>query len=272
MATEASPSGSASLLVCPRCRGPLLDERRCEACRTEWPFRDGLPAPVDDAKVVGNDRFLLHFYDNLPRLHDPAVRYTLPLFGTGRESTFRDAVLRQVSIETAIPPVGRPLRVLDVGVGTGANLGRLRGRYSGPVEYWGVDLSRGMVRLCQERLARGGHADTRLAFADAHALPFADATFDRVFHVGATNSFSDPRRVLAEMARVAIPGTPVVVADERLDPHRKHSLLHRAIFKAICFYEPNPPDPLTLLPPGAKNVVDEQPGRFLYVVSFQAGI
>lgn len=222
--------------------------------------------------MVGNDRFLLWFYDNLPRLHDPAVRYTLPLFGSGRESTLRDVVLRHISIETATPPEGRPLRVLDVGVGTGANLSRLRGRYAGPVEYWGVDLSTGMVRICRERLAKGGHTDTRLAFADAHALPFADGTFDRVFHVGATNSFSDPRKAVAEMARVAVPGTPIVIADERLDPSRKHSLVHRALFKAICFYEPNPPDPVSLLPAGAVHVVDEQPARFFYVVSFQAGV
>lgn len=257
--------------MCPRCRGPLVESRRCVACGVDWPPRDGLPALVDTERVTGNDRLLLRFYDALPRLHDPAVRYTLPLFGTGRESTLREAVLDLLELDRPPRPVDRPLRILEIGVGTGANLPRLRRRIGGPVELWGVDLSAGMLTLCRERLAREGHADTHLLFADAHALPFADASFDRVFHVGATNSYRDPRRALAEMARVSVPGAPIVLADERLDPHRRHSLIHRALFRAVCFYAPYPPDPLELLPPGARDIRDEQPARFFYAVSWRQG-
>jgi SAM-dependent methyltransferase len=57
----------------------------------------------------------------------------------------------------------------------------------------------------------------RLAWAEAEALPFADATFDVVFSVGGFNYFRDPLAALAEMRRVARPSAPVIVADEDPD-------------------------------------------------------
>jgi SAM-dependent methyltransferase len=45
-------------------------------------------------------------------------------------------------------------------------------------------------------------------------LPFRDAIFDCVFHVGGINFFSDKARAIAEMVRVARPGTKIVIVDE----------------------------------------------------------
>ena len=51
----------------------------------------------------------------------------------------------------------------------------------------------------------------------AEDLPFADNSFDIVFHVGGINFFSDKPRALAEMLRVAKPRTKLMVADETQD-------------------------------------------------------
>lgn len=54
----------------------------------------------------------------------------------------------------------------------------------------------------------------RLVQGEAEHLPFRDASFDVVFHVGGINFFNDKAKAMAEMARVAKPGTKIVVIDE----------------------------------------------------------
>jgi len=107
-----------------------------------------------------------------------------------------------------------------------------------------------------------------LLLADAHTLPFRDGTFDRVLHVGGINGYGDRARGLAEMARVARRGTPIVVVDEELDPHRTHSLYNRLAFKAITLYDQDPRAPRELVPPGTTAVEVSPVSRFYYCLRF----
>jgi SAM-dependent methyltransferase len=280
-------SGDLQRLVCPLCRGGLrftgsLVEARlwsgalgCEGCSRAWPVEDGLPGLYDEEAVRGPDRFMRLLYDHLAPLHDPAVQYTLPLFQVGRAAEMRDGYLRCVELERLAPHSdGRPVRILDVGVGTGADLPLVRRRLppglaGQAVEIWGLDLSRGMLGICRRRLQRVGDRETRILLADAHALPFPDRTFDRVFHVGGIAGYRDPARALAEMARVAVPGTPIVVVDEQLDRARSQNLYHRLTFRLVTFYDPDPHCPIEHLPIDAVDVRAEQLNRFFYCLTFR---
>ena len=226
-----------------------------------WPVREGLPQLFEQQAVRPPDRFMQRwFYNAVPFLHDPAVRVLLPLLQgpRGTEDQLREDYLDRMQLDTL--PTHRPARVLEVSVGTGANLPRLRARLAHqPVEIWGLDLSAGMVRTCQHSQRAG---DTRLLLADAHALPFADGTFDRVFHVGGINGFGDERLALAELGRVARPGTPIVVVDEQLAPQQ--NLFHQLAFAAITFYDRDSRAPTHLLPSGAIVDVNEQLSRYFY--------
>lgn len=276
-----------SLLRCPETGLPLrfdgtLREGRAlsgqlTAGAVQWPVEDGLPVLYRESQVQGTDRLLRHIYDGLPRLHDPVVKTTLPLFQTGgTEEQLRSFYLDRLALQDLVPPPDRPLRILEVSVGGGANLDRVLARLPRgvDVELWGLDLSRGMLRECRRRLRRqkrrdGRDGPVRLLLGDAHHLPFGDGVFDRVFHVGGIGGFNDPARALSELARVAVPGSPLVVVDERLDPSRRHNLFHKATFRAVTFYESDPHAPVEHLPPGAVDVRDEQPSRFFYCLSFR---
>jgi ubiquinone/menaquinone biosynthesis C-methylase UbiE len=101
------------------------------------------------------------------------------------------------------------MRILEVSIGTGANL-----RVLPPdAEIHGLDLSMGMLRACRRNLRRA-HRQAALYQGEAERLPFRDNTFDLVFHIGGINFFSDRRRALAEMLRVARPGSKLIVSDE----------------------------------------------------------
>jgi len=93
---------------------------------------------------------------------------------------------------------GVPLRLLDMGCGTGITLDRLS--RSAALDSYGVDLEGAALSFCQ---ARGL---TRLARASVTALPFADATFDAVTALDVVEHVEDDVRALSEAARVLRPG------------------------------------------------------------------
>ncbi|HET6612154.1 MAG TPA: class I SAM-dependent methyltransferase [Kofleriaceae bacterium] len=89
-------------------------------------------------------------------------------------------------------------RVLEIGCGTGRLLAQTRARYR-----VGIDLSTAMLRSANESIAR--------VAADAHALPFADATFDAVLAGNAVFRYLDYPRAFAECARVLTGGGRLAV-------------------------------------------------------------
>ncbi|RKH58921.1 methyltransferase domain-containing protein [Corallococcus llansteffanensis] len=279
--------GDVAILACPDCRGQLVwhglneDDRltegrlRCGGCGETWDVDGGTARLYREDRVQGTDRLMRHIYDGLPALHDPLTAVLTPLFQSVSESRMRDGYMRRLELGALRPREdGQPVRVLEVGVGAGANLPRIRGALPPglDVEVWGLDLSTGMLAQCEKRLRKhigNGMRDTRLLLADAHALPFRDATFDRVFHVGGIGGYRQPAVALLEMSRVARPGTPLVVVDEQLDASFRPSLFQRAAFRALTFYTRDARSPRALLPRNAEGVIEEQVSPFYYCLTFR---
>lgn len=98
--------------------------------------------------------------------------------------------------------------VLEVAVGTGLNLGS----YPPEVALTGIDWSEPMLAIARERAADLGRTAT-LAHADAHHLPFDDASFDTVVCTFGLCAIPDHTQAIAEMARVLRPGGRLLLAD-----------------------------------------------------------
>lgn len=97
---------------------------------------------------------------------------------------------------------------LEVAIGTGLNLPH----YGDDVQLTGVDLSPAMLDLARRRAERlGRHVDLREA--DAHALPFAAASFDTVVCTYGLCAIPDDSRAVTEMNRVLRPGGLLLLAD-----------------------------------------------------------
>jgi SAM-dependent methyltransferase len=78
----------------------------------------------------------------------------------------------------------------------------------------GIDLTPAMLARGVEVAREHGGTNVVFVRGDVGALPFLDATFDRVISRRAFHHFLDPSRVLAEMARVCRANGAVVIEDQ----------------------------------------------------------
>ena len=119
-------------------------------------------------------------------------------------------------------------RVLEIGIGTGANLAY----YAPDVQLVGIDASAAMLAETRDKVerqrggrdgagrsgsvangARPGSAAVALLRADAGVLPFVDATFDAVVSTYVLCCVPDLDQALHEALRVLRPGGDLLLAD-----------------------------------------------------------
>ncbi len=105
----------------------------------------------------------------------------------------------------------RPIRVLDVGCGTGVFASKIREALPN-AQVWGIDLVRGM-------LAKGAERWSRLAGevcpvqADSERLPFGRGAFDVVTCANSFHHYPHQDRAVEEMCRVLRPGGRLMLVD-----------------------------------------------------------
>ena len=101
-------------------------------------------------------------------------------------------------------------RLLEVGVGTGMSL-----RFYEPsLRVTGIDASRDMLKKAREKVQVEGYTHIEaLAEMDARAMDFADDSFDHVVALHIMSVVPEPKRDLAELARVCKPGGSVYIVN-----------------------------------------------------------
>lgn len=102
--------------------------------------------------------------------------------------------------------------VLDLGSGVGDPAISIAERVGPAGRVVATDLVEAMVRCCEANVQVRGLAQVECRQADAQALPFDDATFDRVTSKLGAMYFVDIQRALAEIRRVLRPGGRVALA------------------------------------------------------------
>lgn len=124
--------------------------------------------------------------------------------------------MHMAPLEAALERVDGPMRMLDLGTGTGAAARMLAARWP-EAEVTGADLSPQMVREAQ---ARATSPRERYLVADASALPFADGAFDLVVLLNMIPFYDELRRVIAAGGTVVLAysfgaGTPIYTPLDR---------------------------------------------------------
>ncbi len=166
-----------------------------------FPVRGGIPAFLKQEDLSGDNLKYNHLYEMIGGMYDDVQRVFCALKGFNRDAYFLSYMCR-----LEVKPGDS---VLETSVGTGLNFKYL----PGGVKLSGLDLSPEMLVNCQSNLRRW-HLESDLYLGNAETLPFTDASFDVVFHVGGINFFNDRAKAIREMIRVAKPGSLLLIADE----------------------------------------------------------
>jgi SAM-dependent methyltransferase len=132
------------------------------------------------------------------------------------------------------------MRILDLASGTGEPALSLAARVAPDGVVTATDVVPEMVGIAAENAARQGITTMHFEEADAGALPFPDAAFDRVTCRFGVMYFSDVPRALHEVRRVLRPGGRAVFAV--WGPLEQIDYLTSTL-SMLLRYHPSPPPP-----------------------------
>ncbi len=101
-------------------------------------------------------------------------------------------------------PVQPGMKLLEVSCGRGGGLNAFNAAAPGVFDATGLDVAASAIAFCRKTYG----TNDRLRFVEGSALelPFADASFDVVLNVEASNDYGDRPRFYSEVARVLKPG------------------------------------------------------------------
>ena len=120
------------------------------------------------------------------------------------------------------------MKVLEVSPGPGVFQKFLRNDIGEEGELVALDLSMGMLRQCQKR---NESLNVELIHGNAQFLPFADNSFDALYHFGGVNLFNDPQKAISEFIRVVRKDGIVSWGDEGFSDNYKHERRKKLMLK-----------------------------------------
>ncbi len=189
LATDESANGETRQFLVNRERG------------FRFPVRDGIPIFIEPHQITGINSRFRRIYDGWAPFYDLLSRVGLRILGVSERELRREFV-EKLEIKGGD-------RMLATSVGTGSDLPFLPRN----CDYYGLDLSAGMLGVCRRKMRRLG-VTAELFLGQAEHLPFKDEVFDIVYQMGGINFFSDQGRAIREMIRVARNGSKIVIMDE----------------------------------------------------------
>jgi len=130
------------------------------------------------------------------------------------------------------------MRILEVSPGPGVFQKYLRNNIGHTGELVALDLSMGMLLQCRKRNKK---LNVQLIHGNAQFLPFADNSFDALYHFGGINLFNDPQKAISEFIRVVKKDGIVSWGDEGFSDNYKHERRRKMMLKINPgFAKPHP--------------------------------
>ncbi len=203
------------LLCCPVCHSQLelnagagdglimAGDLACQSCQRIYTIKRGIPHFIQEKELTGLNRRLAYLYNWFSWIYSAFSRVGFRLLGT-TDQRARQELLARLELNGG--------KVLEVSIGPGVNLPYLL-NYSNVGEVYGLDISIGQLNRCNALIRRKSWP-VDLFLGNAEDLPFVDNSFDSIFHIGGINFFSNKKKAIDEMIRVAKPGSRIIICDE----------------------------------------------------------
>jgi ubiquinone/menaquinone biosynthesis C-methylase UbiE len=188
------PKWFNEIIRCPE-TGELLELKNNAFCRSdgkEYPIKNGILSIVHPQDIGGEDAKMNKFYNWLAPLYDFNERVIGKLFTGVDIAKGRENIISLIGLKSG-------MKILEVSPGPGVFQPYLRQLIQTNGDIVSLDLSMGMLRQCQ---LKNKDLNIQLVHGNAQYLPFADNSFDALFHFGGVNLFNEPQKAISEFIRV----------------------------------------------------------------------
>jgi len=185
-----------------------------------FPVEDGIASFVYPEELAGSDAKWNHFYDSFAPFYNIVQHVLGRLFLGENVAEAHRKLVSQI-------PIASGCRLLEVSPGPGTFHPYLCERLGKAGLLVSLDLSIQMLRQCKKR----GDPDAVLFHGNGQHLPFADNSFDVLFHFGGVNLFNDPNTAIKEFIRVVQKGGIVSWGDEGFSPNYPEGRRKRILTK-----------------------------------------
>ncbi|AYQ34421.1 class I SAM-dependent methyltransferase [Runella sp. SP2] len=216
-------------LVCPKTGQPLQVAEDGQSLTAP----DGTVYPVLDSNIIDmvhprelfeDDAREQHLYDQAYQRYDRGVSWVFETLNHSDEAATRQFMIGLMNLQPG-------QTVLEVGAGTGKDSALIIEQISPGGTAVLSDLSPNMLRLATQKL-KAEDVNIHFFLGNGSYLPFADGTFDSVFHFGGINTFSERKKAFTELTRVVKVGGKVVIGDESMAPWLRNEPTYQTLWKA----------------------------------------
>ncbi len=235
-------------LVCPITHTPLQRAEDGKSLVSE----DGVTYKVGDTGIVNmlypkellpDDAREQYLYDQAFLRYDRGVSWVFETLNHSDEAATREFMISLMDLKPG-------MTALEVGAGTGKDSALILEKVKPGGTAVLSDLSPNMLKLAQDKLSTE-EVHVHYFLGNGSYLPFADDTFDAVFHFGGINTFSERKKAFDELTRVVRPGGKVVVGDESVAPWMRSQPTYQTLLKANPLFRAEVP--LEDVPPNIEN-------------------
>ncbi|MGB7567491.1 MAG: methyltransferase domain-containing protein [Chitinivibrionales bacterium] len=217
-----------SILVCPETGNKLqpVENGFKRPDGKTYKIMDGILSIVYPQDISGSDKKMNAFYNMLAPLYDINEQIMGKIIAGINMIEGRKDIVNYLNLRPG-------MKILEVSPGPGVFQKFLRNKIGFEGELVSLDLSLGMLWQCQKR---NSHLNVQLIHGNAQYLPFAENSFDAVFHFGGVNLFNDPQKAISEFIRVTKDGGIVSWGDEGFAADYPNNLRRKILSKINAGY------------------------------------
>ena len=201
-------------------------------------FRDGFPDYVNYSELAKIEREFIDWYALNADDYDSTLPITFEILGCN-EDFEREKLYNSLDIK----PYSK---VLELGAGSGRDSQNIASKLSSDGVLIMQDISSDILKFCRKKFEVSKSkseikCDYDFFLSNVTNIPYADNSFDRIFHFGGLNTFGNIEVALKEVSRVASDGAVVVIGDEGIAPWLTNSRFGRVLIATNSQYANLPP-------------------------------
>lgn len=229
---------------------PLLHRFRkidlIDSSSGDFDFIEDIPNFLDAHALGSEEQVSLDWYRDNAKDYDHYLPLTFQILGCDE---FEERKKMYAALD-----VNPGMKVLEIGCGTGRDSTFLAQGLDGNGELFLQDISLDILTIAKKKFSNvpDGGVNIQFFLSSASRLPFEDNYFDRIFHFGGLNTFSNLSDTLREIVRVAKPGAKILLGDEGFPLWLRNTEFYRAMSATNFHYSHLPP--IDYLPDTIRNV------------------